>query len=94
MTPVDVIPRVHVVEVAPDVLIASSTAATVAAQLGFTPQECAEIVLVARELATNILRHAMTAPAWPAPGPPNATDFRPPAASDTGWALSTVSWTT
>jgi anti-sigma regulatory factor (Ser/Thr protein kinase) len=58
MTPTDTIRRSHVVELAPDVLIASSAAAAVATQVGFTPQECAEIALAVRELATNLLRHA------------------------------------
>ena len=41
-----------------DVLIASSAADELAASLGFTEQERAEVILVVRELATNIVKHA------------------------------------
>jgi anti-sigma regulatory factor (Ser/Thr protein kinase)/serine/threonine protein phosphatase PrpC len=58
MTSADTVRREHVVDIAPDVLIAAAAATSVAAQLGFAPQECSEIALAVRELATNILRHA------------------------------------
>jgi anti-sigma regulatory factor (Ser/Thr protein kinase) len=49
--------RMHVSQQA-DVLIASSAADELAASLGFTEQERAEVILVVRELATNIVKHA------------------------------------
>ena len=49
--------RLHVSQQA-DVLIASSAADELAASLGFTDQERAEVILVVRELATNIVKHA------------------------------------
>lgn len=49
--------RLHVSQSA-DVLIASSVADQLAESLGFDEQERAEVILVVRELATNIVRHA------------------------------------
>lgn len=48
----------HVVSQAADVLIVSQSAGRLAEALGFGEQECSEIVLVARELASNIVKHA------------------------------------
>ncbi len=48
----------HVVSEQADVLIVSESAGRLAAGLGFTVEECSQMVLVARELATNIIKHA------------------------------------
>lgn len=50
----------HVVSQPADVLIVSADARMLAAGVGFSAIEEAEIGLVARELATNILKHATT----------------------------------
>ena len=49
--------RLHVSQPA-DVLIASSAADALAAGLGFSDHDRAEVILVVRELATNIVKHA------------------------------------
>jgi anti-sigma regulatory factor (Ser/Thr protein kinase) len=48
----------HVVREQSDVLVATHAAEEVAAEVGFSAHERAEICLAARELATNILKHA------------------------------------
>ena len=45
-------------EVSADVLIASNDADLLAARIGFTDHERAELRLAVRELATNLIRHA------------------------------------
>lgn len=50
--------ELHHVSQPADVLIASAAADRLAGEMGFPEKERAEIVLVVRELATNIVRHA------------------------------------